>query len=241
MEIYGTDFEIAEKSDQSPVTEADARAEVIILSHLKRLAPEIPVIAEEAHSAGVQVEAGRQFFLVDPLDGTREFVNRRDEFTVNIALIQDGKPTLGVVFAPAIGRMFKAAGSEGAVEIAPDGGVCPVTARKPPSAGQVAVASRSHRDTATESYLENLGITEFVTAGSSLKFCLLAAGEADIYPRFGPTCEWDTAAGHAVLLAAGGGMSTLDGQPFVYGKTDAQFRNPGFLAWGGGIPAPPAH
>ncbi|MFV2092608.1 MAG: 3'(2'),5'-bisphosphate nucleotidase CysQ, partial [Hyphomicrobiales bacterium] len=162
------------------------------------------------------------------------------EFTVNIALIEDGAPTLGLVFAPATGRLFRGITDYGAVEIGANGSARPIAARCPPAEDPTAITSRSHRDTATEAYLANLGITEFISAGSSLKFCLLAAGEADIYPRFGPTCEWDTAAGHAVLLAAGGGMSTLAGDPFVYGKVDTDFLNPGFLAWGGGTAPPPA-
>ncbi|VAW13774.1 3'(2'),5'-bisphosphate nucleotidase [hydrothermal vent metagenome] len=238
MAVYATDFTVCRKADQSPVTQADDRAEAIIIDHLNQLAPDIPVVAEEAHSAGKRVEPGLTFFLVDPLDGTAEFVGRRDEFTVNIALVEDGVPTLGLVFAPAKERLFRSYGIGEAAEIDADGKARPIAARMPPASGRIAVASRSHRDAATEAYLTRLGITEFISAGSSLKFCLLAAGEADIYPRLGPTCEWDTAAGHAVLLAAGGAMSTLDGGPFVYGKTATDFLNPGFLAWGAGPAAP---
>jgi len=240
MEIYATEFTVHHKADKSPVTVADTRAEAIILQHLAQIAPDIPVIAEEAQSAGQGGDPGPVFFLVDPLDGTAEFVNRRDEFTVNIALVENGVPTLGLVFAPAKGRMFYGHHGAGAVEIGPDDTASPICARRPPASGTVAVASRSHCDAATETYLADLGIANTVSAGSSLKFCLLATGEADIYPRFGPTCEWDTAAGHAILLAAGGGMSTLDGGRFIYGKADGGFLNPGFLAWGAGPPPPPA-
>jgi len=240
MSIYATDFKVDQKADQSPVTEADTRAEAIILEHLKRVAPDIPVIAEEAHGGGSGFDPGPVFFLVDPLDGTAEFVNRRDEFTVNIALVEAGVPTLGLVFAPARGRLFRGADGAGAVEIGPDDTAWPIKARCPPASGPVAIASRSHCDAATTAYLADIGIASTISAGSSLKFCLLATGEADIYPRFGPTCEWDTAAGHAILLAAGGGMSSLAGGQFIYGKADTSFLNPGFLAWGAGPPPPPA-
>lgn len=240
MAVYRTDFAVRHKTDKSPVTEADARAEAIIVAQLAKVAPDIPIIAEEAYSAGERIRPGSVFFLVDPLDGTAEFVNRRDEFTVNIALVEDGVPTLGLVFAPATGRLFRGTSDGGAIEINADGSTRPIKARCPPQSGPIAITSRSHRDAATEAYLENLGISEFLAAGSSLKFCLLAAGEADIYPRFGPTCEWDTAAGHAILLAAGGRLSTLAGGAFVYGKDRIDFLNPGFLAWGAGPPPPSA-
>ena len=239
MDIYASDFSVTEKADKSPVTQADACAEAIILGQLSVLAPGIPVIAEEAHAAGKRVQPGHTFFLVDPLDGTREFINRRDEFTVNIGLIENGLPTMGLIFAPALGRLFCASGVGEAVEISANDVASPISVRQTPQDGRIAVVSRSHRDPATEAYLAKQGITEFISAGSSLKFCLLAAGEADIYPRTGPTCEWDICAGHAILLAARGGLSRLDGQPFVYGKAEENFLNPGFLAWGGGEPAPP--
>lgn len=237
MEVYSGDFRVDYKDDESPVTEADARAEAVILAHLGRIAAEIPVVAEEAHAAGARVTPGETFFLVDPLDGTREFIGRRDEFTVNIGLVENGVPTLGIVYAPALKRLFRGVPGR-AEEVDSESRSTSIAVRVPPAA-PVAVASRSHRDEATEAYLASLGISEFVSAGSSLKFCLIAAGEADIYPRFGPTCEWDTAAAHAVLTAAGGGVCGLDGSPFAYGKAAGNYLNPGFIAWGGG-PQPPA-
>jgi len=233
MAVYRSEFEVDYKDDRSPVTEADARAEAVILAHLERTAPGVPVIAEEAHSAGHRVAPGRRFFLVDPLDGTREFIGRRDEFTVNIALVEDGVPVLGIVYAPAKGRLFRAARPGGAEEVGTDGSVTAVAARTPPATGLVAVASRSHRDASTEAYLAGLGITDFVSAGSSLKFCLIAEGSADVYPRLGRTMEWDTAAGQAVLEAAGGRVVVHpSGEPLGYGKKMRGFDNPHFIAWG---------
>jgi 3'(2'), 5'-bisphosphate nucleotidase len=237
MAVYATDFAVHEKADASPVTVADEAAEKIILEDLARVAPGVPVVAEEAVSAGkVPVIAGR-FFLVDPLDGTREFVSRRDEFTVNIALIEDGEPVLGVVFAPARHELFWGdvrAGKAGRIDADPDGTMPSlgnaISARLPPPRGLTAVASRSHRTPETDAFLANYPVAEFRSIGSSLKFCLVAAGEADLYPRIGTTMEWDTAAGQAVLTAAGGRVTTLDGQPFRYGKPG--FRNGNFVARG---------
>lgn len=227
------------KTDQSPVTAADEEAERFILGELKRIAPDTAVIAEEEAAQGRLQTIGRRFFLVDPLDGTKEFINRNGEFTVNIAEIEDGTPVRGVVYAPAMNRLFVGDGKRGASEIetapgkAPDlARVKPIRARHPSKDGLVAVASRSHRDSKTEEYLAHYPVKDFVTAGSSLKFCLVAAGEADIYPRHGRTMEWDTAAGHAVLQAAGGSVKTLDGGPFVYGKVEDGFANPFFVARG---------
>lgn len=216
------------KSDRSPVTDADEEAEKLILAELAKAFPDVPVVAEEAVAAGHIAQVGRRFFLVDPVDGTKEFVKRGGEFTVNIGEIIDGVPVAGVVLAPAIGRLF--AGDEtGAYEF--DGEHArPIAARTPDADGLVAVASRSHPDPKTDAYLKSLPIKGLTNAGSSLKFCLLAAGEADIYPRAGQTCEWDTAAGHAVLKAAGGVLTTWDGAPFTYGKPD--FLNPHFIARG---------
>ncbi len=227
------------KADQSPVTDADEDAERFILAALAHAAPDVPAIAEEETAKGRMQEIGRRFFLVDPLDGTKEFLNRNGEFTVNIAEIEDGRPVRGVVYAPAKNRLFIGEKDCGAFEIAtlPDGqpdfaGARKIAVRNPPKDGLVAVASRSHRDTKTEEYLSHYPVKDFVAAGSSLKFCLVAAGEADIYPRHGRTMEWDTAAGQAVLEAAGGSVKTIDGRPFVYGKIDEGFANPFFVARG---------
>ena len=209
------------KADRSPVTDADEEAEVLILKDLARHFPGVPVVAEEAAAAGKTVEPCAHFFLVDPVDGTKEFVKRGGEFTVNIGEILDGKPVAGVVLAPAIGRLFVGRTGEGAFEIS-KGVTRAIAARVPAPDGLVAVSSRSHPDARTDELLKTLVIKGQTNAGSSLKFCLVAAGEADIYPRAGQTMEWDTAAGHAVLKAAGGEVTTWDGAPFVYGK-------PGFL------------
>ncbi|HUO93129.1 MAG TPA: 3'(2'),5'-bisphosphate nucleotidase CysQ [Rhizomicrobium sp.] len=227
------------KSDQSPVTAADEDAERFILGELAKRAPGIPVIAEEEAAQGRLQTIAHRFFLVDPLDGTKEFLNRNGEFTVNIAEIEGGRPVRGVVYAPAKNRLFVGDGDNGAFEIDTQPGSYPdfarfkkIEARRPAQDGLVAVASRSHRDSKTEEYLAHYPVKDFVTAGSSLKFCLVAAGEADIYPRHGQTMEWDTAAGQAVLEAAGGSVKTLDGRPFIYGKTDERFANPFFVARG---------
>jgi 3'(2'), 5'-bisphosphate nucleotidase len=227
------------KSDQSPVTAADEDAERFILDELAKAFPNIPVIAEEEAAQGRWQKIAHRFFLVDPLDGTKEFLNRNGEFTVNIAEIEGGRPARGVVYAPAKNRLFIGDGANGAFEIETRPGEHPdfsklksIEARICAPDGLIAVASRSHRDSKTEEYLAAYPVKDFVTAGSSLKFCLVAAGEADIYPRHGQTMEWDTAAGQAVLEAAGGSVTTLDGRPFVYGKTDERFANPHFVARG---------
>jgi 3'(2'), 5'-bisphosphate nucleotidase len=197
--------------------------------------------------AASHAHTGRQrFFLVDPLDGTREFVHRRGEFTVNIALIEDGEPVIGVVYAPAVGRMFRGCAGQGAVEeaVGADGTPVPgslraIRVRAPDNAALVVVASRSHRDAATDDYIARYKVADFKSGGSSLKFCLIAAGEADLYPRLGRTMEWDTAAGHAVLRAAGGGVVRFDDhQPLLYGKP--HFENPFFLAFALGVELSPA-
>ena len=233
--IYRGEFEVHTKQDESPVTAADHAAEAIILTRLADAAGSIPVIAEEEVAAGRVPQTGREFFLVDPLDGTKEFIQRRGDFTVNIALVRDGVPVLGVVFAPVRSRLF--AGDVGAqhafrTEQSPDeqtpASRTDIRVRTPPSVGLTVVASRSHLNAETDQYLRRLKTANLVSVGSSLKFCLVAAGEADIYPRLGPTMEWDTAAGHAVLAAAGGTVVNVDGSPFRYGKPE--FRNPSFIA-----------
>jgi 3'(2'), 5'-bisphosphate nucleotidase len=234
--IFQGEVEVRVKADESPVTAADEAAEAVILSALRELAPGIPVVAEEEAAAGRIPEVADRFFLVDPLDGTKEFIRRGADFTVNIALIEDGTPTLGVVYAPALSRLFAGDVAAGAwasdtppEEPEKQQDRRPIRVRDVP-ASPVAVASKSHDVPATEAYLEALGVTERVSVGSSLKFCLLAAGEADLYPRPSPTSEWDTAAGHAVLAAAGGRVFAPEGGPLRYGKPG--FLNPGFVATG---------
>jgi len=229
MRHYEAGCDTRVKADRSPVTDADEEAEKLILAELNAAFPGVPVVAEEAAAAGHVSKVGSRFFLVDPVDGTKEFVKRGGEFTVNIGEIVDGKPVSGVVLAPAIGRLFVGAVGEGAFELAGNA-IRDIACRKPDADGLVAVSSRSHPDAKTDELLKSLPIKGHTNAGSSLKFCLVAAGEADIYPRAGTTMEWDTAAGHAVLRAAGGTVTNWDGSPFVYGKPD--FRNGPFIAKG---------
>jgi sulfate adenylyltransferase subunit 2/3'(2'), 5'-bisphosphate nucleotidase len=236
LRIYATDFAVNGKADQSPVTEADGAAERIILEGLARIAPDIPVVAEEEAAAGRIPQIADRFFLVDPLDGTKEFISRNGEFTVNIALIENGEPIRGAVYAPALGRLYWGARGEGAYVAEVRDGVSgpskPIGTRLPPPEGLTAVGSRSHGGAETEDYLKAFHIHTFRAAGSSLKFCLVAEGEADIYPRLGRTMQWDTAAGDAVLRAAGGRVETLDGEPLRYGRTTSGFDNPHFVAFG---------
>lgn len=236
LEIYETDFDVRRKDDNSPVTEADERAEALILPALRSLLPGIPAIGEEAVSQGnADAVAGDVFWLVDPVDGTKEFLRRSGEFTVNIALVENGVSVLGVVTAPALQRGFRACGPDTAErrDGAPEDGNDwqPIAVRSIPVDGAVVASSRSHGDRSKISeLLSGVNIREHVTAGSSLKFCLLADGSADLYPRYGPTSEWDTAAGHAVLAGAGGSVRTLDDAELAYGKP--RWRNPEFIARG---------
>jgi 3'(2'), 5'-bisphosphate nucleotidase len=231
MTVYDSDFDVREKDDQSPVTEADERAEQLILNALRQLDPSIPIVAEESVAKGDIPDVGDgPFWLVDPLDGTKEFVSRNGEFTVNIGLVQGDAPVLGVVYAPVPKRLFLGWGEGQAFTQDDDGPLRPISAKTPDGDGLVVVASRSHWNPETEAYLAALDVKKMTSAGSSLKFCLVAAGEADIYPRMGPTNEWDTAAAHAVLNAAGGSVQTLDGGDFLYRKPT--FRNPPFVARG---------
>lgn len=237
MEIYASDFSTAAKDDRSPVTEADTRAEGVILKALAKALPGVPVLAEESFSAGFRPETGSQFLLVDPVDGTKEFINRNGEFTINIALISHRVPVAGAVYAPALSRLYLGGSSAFAGEARPGGtwqaaAGSPIRVRALPDTGRTAVMSRSHADDATRSFAEREGVTQTVSAGSSLKFCLVAEGKADLYPRFGPTMEWDTGAGHAVLSAAGGSVTCPDGTPFVYAKQEAGYRNGAFIARG---------
>jgi len=229
MRHYEAGCDARMKSDRSPVTDADEEAERLILAELASSFPGVPVVAEEEAAAGRISQVGSRFFLVDPVDGTKEFVKRGGEFTVNIGEIVDGQPVSGVVLAPAIGRLFVGAVGEGAFELS-GGAIRDIACRAPAADGLVAVSSRSHPDAQTDELLKTLPIKGHTNAGSSLKFCLVAAGEADIYARGGRTMEWDVAAGHAVLRAAGGKVTNWDGTPFVYGKPD--FRNGPFIARG---------
>jgi 3'(2'), 5'-bisphosphate nucleotidase len=230
LDVCGGAFVVLGKEDGSPLTEADMRSEAIILAGLANLSPGVPVISEEAASAGGTPAVGAKFWLVDPLDGTKEFVSRNGEFTVNIALVESGVSKVGIVLAPALGRVWAGAIGHGAF-LEDAEGRRHISVASPGDDGLIVVSSRSHGDAqALERFLAGRKVAASVTAGSSLKFCLVASGEADVYPRFGPTMEWDTAAGHAVLAAAGGRVTDLDGRDLAYGK--AGFRNPGFVAWG---------
>ncbi len=251
MRHYRAGVDVQIKADQSPVTLADQEAEAILLAAIRVAAPGIPIVAEEAVAGGDLPDIGRQFFLVDPLDGTREFINKRDEFTVNIALVEDGVPRFGIVFVPAFGDFYVTLGSDRSAYARIEGGARPaslaaaglrdIRVRTPDLSGLTAVASRSHLTPETETYLAAYRIAARRDAGSSLKFCLIARGEADIYPRLGPTMAWDTAAGHAVLLAAGGQVTDIGGQPLTYAtrvemSPKDRLRNPNFVAWGAAIP-----
>jgi 3'(2'), 5'-bisphosphate nucleotidase len=237
MAVYDSDFAVAHKDDRSPVTAADQAAEDIIVADLRRLTPQIPVVAEEAAAAGDIPDIGDgPFWLVDPLDGTKEFIRRNGEFTVNIGLIVDRRPVLGLVLAPALKTLYVGwmDGEAGTCwrETA-DGGRQAIAVRRPGPQGVVVLASRSHADSeALQVYLKDIPVASTRNAGSSLKFCRIAEGAADLYPRLGPTCEWDTAAAHAVLRAAGGTVERLDGAPFLYGKASDKFLNPFFVAKG---------
>jgi len=229
MQVYATAFAVHDKADHSPVTDADMRAEAFILTELEKLAPQIPVVAEESFAAGkVPDIQGQDFFLVDPLDGTKEFVNRNGEFTVNIALIRDASPLAAVVHLPVLDISYWSDGLRAWRRR--ESAVTPIHCRVPDSDGLVVVASRSHRDAKTDEFLKKFQVKELIAAGSSLKLCRVAEGSADLYPRLGRTMEWDIASGHAVLLAAGGSLTTLDGGAFLYGKPG--FDNPHFVARG---------
>jgi 3'(2'),5'-bisphosphate nucleotidase len=226
------------KADGTPVSRADIEAERLIRARLAETLPGVALIAEESFTAG-RSPVPERFLLVDPLDGTREFLSGLKDFTVNIALIESGRPVAGAICAPALGELYLGGASAYRARPGPDGvfpGADRLTAIKAsavPDTGLRAVVSRSHPDAATERFLRERGVTSRRPAGSSLKFCFVACGEADVYPRLAPTMEWDTAAGHAILRAAGGCVVGLDGSPLRYGKSDAGFRNAGFIAWGG--------
>lgn len=243
MRFYEAGCEVTLKPDASPVSEADHAAEAIILKHLRAYLPEVTIIAEEEMAAGgVAGATDKRFFLVDPLDGTKEFVQRNGDFTVNIALIENGVPVAGVVYAPVRQKLYCGSPAGAWQYMIQHNGLHDLQPLKVRNCGaeKVAVASRSHNTPETEAFLQAQAITSCVSVGSSLKFCLLAAGEADIYPRFSRTMEWDTAAGDAVLRAAGGKTLTLDDSPLTYGKChqpdESDFANPFFIALGGGQP-----
>ena len=223
------------KDDGSPVTAADLEADEIIRRCLERNVPELPVVTEETCTAASFIDADR-FILVDPLDGTKEFIQGTSEFTVNIALIEHHRPVVGAVYAPALRRLYLGGSNAYRVEVNDDevdpsfGGMHPIEVKRPPAAGWRVVVSRSHLDPATKQWIDRHTISELKPSGSSLKFCAVAEGEADVYPRLAPTMEWDTAGGHAVLLAAGGCVTDLDGKPMQYGKLE--YRNGHFVAWG---------
>ncbi|MBC6408794.1 MAG: 3'(2'),5'-bisphosphate nucleotidase CysQ [Rhodobacteraceae bacterium] len=239
MAIRGADqFEAKAKQDGSPVTEADRAADAIIARGLRGSFPQVPVITEEQSRSHAQQHS--TFLIVDPLDGTREFINGRSDFTVNIAWVREGVPQRGVVYAPAQGRMFytladgTAAEEQAPFDLQKPGGLHALRVAQPDPAALRVVASKSHRDQATDAYIAHYAPAEFKSAGSSLKFCLVAAGEADLYPRLGRTMEWDTAAGHAVLRGAGGHVVRFDDHhPLTYGKPG--FANPFFIAFAPGV------
>lgn len=239
MEIYNSDdFDVKVKSDDSPVTAADEAADAIISAGLRAAFPDVMLVTEEqaeSHNA-----KGDTFLIVDPLDGTKEFIHRRGDFTVNIALVENGVPTRGVVYAPAKGRMFYTRADGQAVEetgeLTPEsiGPVSPITVATSDNTALMVVASKSHRDQATDDYINKYNVQDMKSAGSSLKFCLVATGEADLYPRVGRTMEWDTAAGHAVLQGAGGKVVRFDDHtPLTYGKDG--YANPFFIAYAPGV------
>lgn len=241
MRYFANDVDFATKADATPVTAADHEAEEILTAALHEAMPGVPVIAEEAVAAGCVPEIAAAFFLVDPLDGTRAFIKKSREFTINVGLIEGGRPVFGIIYAPALQRLFATLAPARAVEaaIAPEAEgtklgdlqLTTLATRVPDAAALVAFASRSHAAEATDAFLNRLRIKEKRTASSSLKFCLIARGEADLYARLGATSEWDTAAGQAILVAAGGSVTTLDGAPLVYGKAASGFANPQFVAW----------
>jgi len=235
MQIYRSDdFDVKVKSDDSPVTEADEAADAIISAGLRAAFPDVTLITEE--QAGSHDLKADTFLIVDPLDGTKEFIHRRGDFTVNIAYVENGTPTRGVVYAPARDRMFftQADGSSveetGPLDKDRVGALTPIRVSQPDNDALMVVASKSHRDQATDDYINRYSVKDMKSAGSSLKFCLIATGEADIYPRVGRTMEWDTAAGHAVLNGAGGRVVRFDDHtPLTYGKPD--YANPFFIAY----------
>lgn len=245
MEVYNEDFEVMTKGDSSPVTIADQKGEAVIAEALARIAPHIPMVGEEAASDGIIPDiSGGIFWLVDPLDGTKEFIHRRGDFTVNIGLIEDGHPMMGIVYAPDKGQIWWGITKVGAWTADVAGGHITnrrsIKTRPANMDDLVIVASKSHRSAELEAWLAHYPDAENISVGSSLKFCLLAEGKADIYPRLGLTCEWDTAAAHAVLSAAGGRVDAPDGTPLTYAKNLDTFLNSWFMAVADSSFTPPA-
>ena len=230
LRIYRSDFEVSYKEDQSPITAADTASHNIIVKGLGSLTPDIPILSEEgAQAPWEDRKQWRRFWLIDPIDGTKEFTRRTGEFTVNIALIENGEPVMGVVTAPALNEAFWGIKGEGASKRDSTGHIRTIQVAEPHTSKRV-VASKSHLTDDTRAFIETLGAHQTVQVGSSLKFCRIAEGQADIYPRMGPTSEWDTGAAHAVLLGAGGNVYTFKGKPLQYGKEDVL--NPYFIATG---------
>ena len=230
LRIYLTDFKVDYKADESPITAADLASHRVIVEGLRELSHDIPNLSEEgADIPWEERKHWRRFWLIDPIDGTKDFTQRTDEFTVNIALIEDGVPVLGVVTAPALKEAYWGAQGEGAFKRDRTGAIRQISVAEPKDVVRV-VASKNHLNEDTKAFIQKFESHELVQAGSSLKFCRIAEGQADIYPRLGPTCEWDTGAAHAVLNAAGGKVETLEGKPLVYGKEDVL--NPFFVASG---------
>ncbi len=242
MRLYDRGVMVTEKADSSPVTAADREAEALILDGLWHAARGVPVVAEESMALGEVPPRGSTFFLVDPLDGTREFLARNGEFTINIGLVVGTAPVFGMIYAPALGALYVTMGQGYAVEayipvqsVQPKLSQTPLRelrTRSPNIEALTVLESRSHRTAETEDFLKRYAIAEVKRAGSSLKFCRIARGDADFYVRLGPTKEWDTAAGQAILEAAGGTVATLDGVPLTCGHADADYLNPHFVAWG---------
>jgi 3'(2'), 5'-bisphosphate nucleotidase len=231
MAVYAQDFDVRQKLDNTPVTEADLAAERIIVDILHRAFPEIPIVSEELVDAEGLPPSASCFWVVDPLDGTREFVAKNGEFAVSIGLVEDGRPVLGVLHGPAVGLTYAACGPNTATRQQRGGRSEPIHARTASPQGFVVVHSRSHENSRRiAEFLEHYRVLERKKCGSALKFGVIAAGEADLYPRFGTTMEWDTAAGQAILEAAGGRVLTLAGAPLAYGKPG--LKNEGFIAWG---------
>lgn len=233
MSIYAREFSVEEKADKSPLTEADKAAHRIIMRGLQALPLQIPVLSEEDIDGFAGEDAEGRYWLVDPLDGTKEFIKRNGEFTVNIALIENGKPVLGVVTAPALGTAYVAADGLGATKVDADGRRHAIRVAGQPADAVLwrVVGSRSHPGADLAAWLEDLGAHEMLPMGSSLKLCLIAEGKADAYPRLGPTCLWDTGAAHAVVLQAGGRVETLEGTPLSYANPGEKL-NPYFVVWG---------
>jgi len=230
LEIYASSFSVREKEDRSPLTEADLRSEKLILAGLKRIAPEIPVLSEETGQVAWSARRNwSRLWVVDPLDGTKEFVQRNGEFTVNIALVDEHRPVLGIVHAPALERSYYACEGIGAFRSDAQAAGQPIRVAERGAGPLRVVGSRSHRGNSLDAFLARIGAHEFVEVGSSLKLCLVAEGLADVYPRMGPTCEWDTAAGQCVLEQAGGQVLKLDGEPLAYNREDTL--NPNFVGF----------